>query len=57
MSQRRLSELVILPVENKILVEVEHKNISSINLASQKERKIDFEMKKLSKYKCYSIKV
>ena len=42
MSQRRLSELVILPVENKILVEVEHKNISNSNLASQKTRKIDF---------------
>ena len=42
MSQRRLSELVILPVENKILVEVEHKNIIYSNLASQKTRKIDF---------------
>ena len=42
MSQRRLSELVILPVENKILAEVEHKNIRSSNLASQKARKLDF---------------
>ena len=41
-SQKILSELAILPIEKKILVELEHKNIISSNHASPKARKIDF---------------
>ena len=37
MSQEKLSELVILPIEMEILVEIEHKNILS-NLAPQKSK-------------------
>ena len=36
MSQEKLSILVILPIEKKILVELEYKNIISSNLKSQK---------------------
>ena len=36
------SELVILPIEKKMLVELEHKNIISSNLAPQKARKMNF---------------
>ena len=45
MSQERLSELVILPIENEILTKLEKKkknnnnNVVSSNLASQKSRK------------------
>ena len=42
MSQERLSILTILPLEKKILVELEYKNIISSNLKSQKPRKIYF---------------
>lgn len=37
MSQERLSELVILPIEMEILAEIEHKNILS-NLAPQNRK-------------------
>ena len=42
MSQEKLSILAILPIEKKILVELEYKNIISSNLKSQKPRKIFF---------------
>ena len=46
MSQEKLSILVILPIEKKILVELEYKNIISSNLKSQKPIKIFFLNKK-----------
>ena len=42
MSQKRLSRLVILSIENKMLEELEYKNLIS-QFASQKARKIDFK--------------
>ena len=41
MSQERLSGLTILPIEKKMLVELECKNLIS-NFVSQKARKINF---------------
>ena len=41
MSQKRFCKLVILPIKNEILVDLELKNIINSNLASQKARKID----------------
>ena len=42
MSQKRLSELVILSIEKEMLEELKYKNLTS-NFASQKVRKIDFK--------------
>ena len=42
MSQERLSELVILSIENEMLEEFEYKNLIS-QFAYQKARKIDFK--------------
>ena len=42
MSQKRLSGLVILSIENEILEEFEYKNLIS-QFASQKIRKVDFK--------------
>ena len=42
MSQKRLSRLVILSIENKILEELEYKNLIS-QFTSQKARKINFK--------------
>ena len=41
MSQKRLSELVILSIENEMLAELEYKILIS-NFSSQKARKINF---------------
>ena len=43
MSQKRFCKLVILPIKNEILVDLELKNIINSNLASQKARKIDLK--------------
>ena len=53
MSQEKLSILVILPIEKKILVELEYKNIIGSNLKSQKPRKIFFF--KIKKYQNINI--
>ena len=45
MSQERLSGLAILPIENEMLAELQCRNIIS-NFASQKARKINFNLKK-----------
>ena len=42
MSQKRLSELVILSIEKEMLEELKYKNLTS-NFASQKVGKIDFK--------------
>ena len=42
MSQERLSKLAILSIENKILEELEYKNLIS-QFVSQKARKINFK--------------
>ena len=42
MSQKRLSELVILSIKKEMLKELEYKNLIS-QFASQKARKIDFK--------------
>ena len=42
MSQERLSRLAILLIENKMLEELENKNLIS-QFTSQKARKIDFK--------------
>jgi hypothetical protein len=44
MPQERLNELIILSIEKMILKNLEYKNLTR-NFASQKERRINFEIK------------